>query len=48
MEEPKTRRETKKDQRVKSQGKNGQISRKHVDNVVNNLDKSLKVKTNNK
>lgn len=33
MEPPKTRRETKKDQKMKGQGKDGKYSQKHIRNV---------------
>jgi hypothetical protein len=33
MDQPKTRRETKKDQKEKGQGKNGKYSNKHVRQV---------------
>jgi len=33
MDEPKTRRETKKDQTEKMNGKNGKYSQKHIRNV---------------
>jgi hypothetical protein len=36
MDEPKTRREKKKDQKEKGQGKNGKYSSKHIRIVIEN------------
>ena len=36
MDEPKTRREKKKDQKEKGQGKNGKYSSKHIRLVIEN------------